>query len=374
MEVVQEEAGGDEPREERAATTRTGKRKGSEWEILGNLEKGVSYTIRPRRHEGFMHKRRKWPLKGWTKRYFLLEAGHLTYGKSQADLLRGRSLGKISIGQAVISANYAEMRIDIDAEESVHHVRLDSMEHFGLFLEQLQQHRLSVQHSLHLSVEEEADGEVGEEVGRRRGSTPSGPPSLPGHRASLVRGLRPARAALVNEFTQLDEKMVARLESLQSQMGHLLESLGRGEEEQAKRGMGGKLFHLRRKKVTATKSSERGTSPVPMAPPSPGEEDPPSTSTSHSSLSSVTRPASLPMDPASSRLREDSRKRGCEESVSVALDIQAELAAVQASYNTERDHLRQLLENDSKSSSLATPSMAVTTSLRQVGLSTAHHI
>ena len=39
MEVVQEEAGGDEPREERAATTRTGKRKGSEWEILGNLEK-----------------------------------------------------------------------------------------------------------------------------------------------------------------------------------------------------------------------------------------------------------------------------------------------------------------------------------------------
>ena len=86
----------------RAATTRTGKRKGSEWEILGNLEKGVSYTIRfysyqsgefvkkggfcntirfgrslaikevlmlrPRRHEGYMHKRRKWPLKGWTKR------------------------------------------------------------------------------------------------------------------------------------------------------------------------------------------------------------------------------------------------------------------------------------------------------------------
>ena len=33
----------------------------------------------------------------------------------------------MSIGQAVISANYAEMRIDIDAEESVHHVRLDTM-------------------------------------------------------------------------------------------------------------------------------------------------------------------------------------------------------------------------------------------------------
>ena len=42
-------------------------------------------------------------------------------------MTRGRTLGKVSIGQAVISANYAEMRIDIDAEESVHHVRLDTM-------------------------------------------------------------------------------------------------------------------------------------------------------------------------------------------------------------------------------------------------------
>ena len=91
----------------------------------------------------------------------------------------------------MISANYAEMRIDIDAEESVHHVRLDTMvifqfplqcshllskvsnffkfptlqEQFGLFLEQLQQHRLSVQHSLHLSVEEDhLEGEEREEV------------------------------------------------------------------------------------------------------------------------------------------------------------------------------------------------------------------
>ena len=30
-------------------STRASKRKGSEWEILGNLEKGVHYTIRPKR-------------------------------------------------------------------------------------------------------------------------------------------------------------------------------------------------------------------------------------------------------------------------------------------------------------------------------------
>ncbi len=45
------------------------RRKGSEWEILGNLEQGVTYSIKPRRYEGFLSKKRKWPLKGWHKRY-----------------------------------------------------------------------------------------------------------------------------------------------------------------------------------------------------------------------------------------------------------------------------------------------------------------
>ena len=44
------------------------RRKGSEWEILGNLEHGTSYSIKPRRYEGFMSKKRKWPLKVWHKR------------------------------------------------------------------------------------------------------------------------------------------------------------------------------------------------------------------------------------------------------------------------------------------------------------------
>ena len=40
------------------------------------------------------------------------------------------------------------------------------------------------------------------------------------------------------------------IDSNDPQVGLLLEALGRGgEEEHGKRGMGGKLFHLRRKKV-----------------------------------------------------------------------------------------------------------------------------
>ena len=36
--------------------------------------------------------------------------------------------GKFNIGEAVISANYADMRVDIDADESVHHIKSDNME------------------------------------------------------------------------------------------------------------------------------------------------------------------------------------------------------------------------------------------------------
>ena len=44
------------------------RRKGSEWEILGSLEQGVPYGIKPKKQEGYLAKRRKWPLKGWHKR------------------------------------------------------------------------------------------------------------------------------------------------------------------------------------------------------------------------------------------------------------------------------------------------------------------
>ena len=66
---------------------RSSKRKGSEWEILGNLEKGVAYTIKPKKHDGYLHKRRKWPLRGWHRRYFLMEKGYFTYAKTEACLL-----------------------------------------------------------------------------------------------------------------------------------------------------------------------------------------------------------------------------------------------------------------------------------------------
>ena len=34
----------------------------------------------------YLMKRRKWPYRGWHKRYFLLADGYLSYGKSEQDV------------------------------------------------------------------------------------------------------------------------------------------------------------------------------------------------------------------------------------------------------------------------------------------------
>ena len=49
--------------------TKTAKRKESKWEILTNLDSATKYNIKPKKLEGILTKRRKWPMKGWHKRY-----------------------------------------------------------------------------------------------------------------------------------------------------------------------------------------------------------------------------------------------------------------------------------------------------------------
>lgn len=34
----------------------------------------------------YLMKRRKWPYRGWHKRYFLLQNGYMIYGKSEQDV------------------------------------------------------------------------------------------------------------------------------------------------------------------------------------------------------------------------------------------------------------------------------------------------
>ena len=61
-------AKGNEEDEGESSPTKEIRRRDSKWEVLSNLESGTQYTIRPKKSEGYLAKRRRWPLKGWHKR------------------------------------------------------------------------------------------------------------------------------------------------------------------------------------------------------------------------------------------------------------------------------------------------------------------
>ncbi|XP_068161988.1 oxysterol-binding protein-related protein 7 isoform X2 [Antennarius striatus] len=92
--------------------------------------------------EGYLLKRRKWPLKGWHKRYFVLDAGILRYSKNQQDVSRGRVQGSLDVSHAVMSINKKSNRIDLDAGDILYHMKAKSHELFYIWVTKLQAHRL----------------------------------------------------------------------------------------------------------------------------------------------------------------------------------------------------------------------------------------
>ncbi|KAM9773444.1 oxysterol-binding protein-related protein 7 isoform 1-T2 [Syngnathus typhle] len=91
--------------------------------------------------EGYLLKRRKWPLKGWHKRYFVLEGGILRYCKNQQDVSIGRVQGSLDISSAVMSINKKSNRIDLDAGNILYHMKAKSHELFYIWVTKLQAHR-----------------------------------------------------------------------------------------------------------------------------------------------------------------------------------------------------------------------------------------
>ena len=65
-------------------------------------------------------------------RYFVLDSGILSYGKSASEVNRGRTHGRIDVGQAVISAKTELFRIDIDDEAFLHHLKVRKLLKFDI--------------------------------------------------------------------------------------------------------------------------------------------------------------------------------------------------------------------------------------------------
>nr|ABF22369.1 oxysterol-binding protein-like protein 3 [Takifugu rubripes] len=124
------------------------------WEIIEGL-RGVSANIQePDRQEGFLLKRRKWPMKGWHKRYFLLEKGILKYAKRAADVVlssqlkKGKLHGCIDVGLSVMSIKKKAMCIDLDTEDNIFHLKVKSQELFEEWVSKLRHHRVFRQNEI----------------------------------------------------------------------------------------------------------------------------------------------------------------------------------------------------------------------------------
>ncbi|KAG8198634.1 hypothetical protein JTE90_026530 [Oedothorax gibbosus] len=128
--------------------------RGSEWEILEGLKDGKFCETKPEKFEGYLMKRRKWPLKGWHKRYFLLDKGNLTYTKTSNEMLRGKVLGSVDVGLSVISTKSQRRRIDIDAEEHIYHLKVKNQAQFDDWVNELRHHRLYRQHEISFGTRE----------------------------------------------------------------------------------------------------------------------------------------------------------------------------------------------------------------------------
>ncbi|XP_036394353.1 oxysterol-binding protein-related protein 3 isoform X2 [Megalops cyprinoides] len=118
------------------------------WEIVEGLRGGLTNVQEPQKHEGFLLKKRKWPMKGWHKRYFFLDKGILKYAKSGPDIEKGKLHGCIDVGLSVMAIKKKAKCIDLDTEENIYHLKVNSQEMFDEWVSKLRHHRLYRQNEI----------------------------------------------------------------------------------------------------------------------------------------------------------------------------------------------------------------------------------
>lgn len=131
-----------------SSSQRDSRQEGDSWEIIEGLKIGQTGVQKPEKHEGFMLKKRKWPLKGWHKRFFVLENGILKYSKSPIDTQKGKIHGSIDVGLSVMSIKKKARRIDLDTEENIYHLKVKSQDTFDAWVSKLRHHRLYRQNEI----------------------------------------------------------------------------------------------------------------------------------------------------------------------------------------------------------------------------------
>ncbi|XP_071754610.1 oxysterol-binding protein-related protein 7 [Centroberyx gerrardi] len=131
------------------ASSRHSRQNIKDWEVIDDLQVDMQAggdnpqdMTAPGICEGYLLKRRRWPLKGWHKRYFVLDTGILRYSKNQQDISRGRVQGSLDVSLAVMSINKKSNRIDLDAGDILYHMKAKSHDLFYIWVTKLQAHRM----------------------------------------------------------------------------------------------------------------------------------------------------------------------------------------------------------------------------------------
>ncbi|XP_069814875.1 oxysterol-binding protein-related protein 3 isoform X2 [Dendropsophus ebraccatus] len=130
-----------------SCSSKLGSRQDS-WEIVEGLRGSNSCTQEPQKKEGFLLKKRKWPLKGWHKRYFYLDKGILKYAKGPTEMEKGKLHGCIDVGLSVMSVKKSTKCIDLDTEEHIYHLKVKPPEIFDDWVLKLRDHRLYRQNEI----------------------------------------------------------------------------------------------------------------------------------------------------------------------------------------------------------------------------------
>ncbi|XP_070097424.1 oxysterol-binding protein-related protein 6 isoform X29 [Equus przewalskii] len=112
------------------SSQRESRQEADSWEIIEGLKIGQTNVQRPDKHEGFMLKKRKWPLKGWHK------------------IQKGKVHGSIDVGLSVMSIKKKARRIDLDTEEHIYHLKVKSQDWFDAWVSKLRHHRLYRQNEI----------------------------------------------------------------------------------------------------------------------------------------------------------------------------------------------------------------------------------
>ncbi|EEB19107.1 oxysterol-binding protein 3, putative [Pediculus humanus corporis] len=193
-------------------------RRGSEWEILEGLKDGQRYNIKPQVLTGYLHKKRKWPLKGWHKRYFVINKGILVYARTPSDITRGKIHGSVDIGLSVISTKSKSRRIDIDAEEFIYHLKAKRLDTFVKWVEQLRKHRLFRQHLLTFGARENTCTDCDNTISFQPNPNSFTPPISPARDKTLHCGLIPAATPVGGRLAVWLVDSMPMLEGLQKDL------------------------------------------------------------------------------------------------------------------------------------------------------------